>query len=60
VGPGRLLGSTLHSTVDASRPRSPKTPAAFISSTKVVADVALSRTCSTVRSVTHSSLKAIT
>src|SRR5579859_4114574 len=56
-----LLGSTLHTAVDASRPPSlkTKTPAAVISSIRALADVALSRSSSSVRSGTHSSLKAI-
>src|SRR5262249_39161296 len=55
------LGSTLHTTVDASRPPSlkTKTPATVISSIRALADVALSRSSSSVRSGTHSSLKAI-
>src|SRR6266550_1670657 len=56
-----LLGSTLHTTVDASRPPSlkTKTPASVISSITALADVAFSRSSSTVWSGTHSSLKAI-
>src|SRR6185437_5957566 len=56
-----LPGSTLHTTVDASRPPSlkTKTPAAVISSIRALAVVALSRSSSMVRSGTHSSLKAI-
>src|SRR5260221_193381 len=56
-----LLGSTLHTTVDASRPPSlkTKTPATVISSITALPDVPLSRSSSNVRSGTHSSLKAI-
>src|SRR3984957_6978112 len=56
-----LLGSTLHTAVDASRPPSlkTKTPASVISSIRALAAVPLSRRSSTVRSGTHSSLKAI-
>src|SRR5262249_13768244 len=55
------LGSTLHTTVDASRPPSlkTKTPATVISSIRALADVPLLRSSSNVRSGTHSSLKAI-
>jgi hypothetical protein len=56
-----LLGSTLHTAVDASRPPSLKTKtlASVISSITALAVVALSRSSSNVRSGTHSSLKAI-
>src|SRR5215469_1715520 len=56
-----LLGSTLHTTVDASRPPSlkTKTPACVISSISARAAVAFSRSSSSVCSGTHSSLNAI-
>src|SRR5215471_4050323 len=56
-----LLGSTLYTTVDASRPPSlkTKTPATVISSIRALLDAPLSRSSSDVRSGTHLSLKAI-
>src|SRR5499427_5502244 len=56
-----LLGSTLHTTVEASRPPSlkTKTPATVISSIRALPALPLSRSSSSVRSGTHSSLKAI-
>jgi hypothetical protein len=56
-----LLGSTLHTAVDASRPPSlkTKTPASVISVITALAAVPRSRISSAVRSGTHSSLNAI-